>query len=564
MAELKPGDTVRFRCGGVWRGSLVPASGDGNAPVTYTAYGKGPKPLILGSLPRTRPEHWVRIRENVWATLPMEYRLGEQLADLRESRWGHHQEAGAEVVVAQEDAPEGRIIRLTCRDSGRASNHVQLWGPVVPVENGACLLMTLRARSSKPFTFPPMSILQRRPPWTRFGIARPVAHGIGPEWEVFEVVFQVSSSSEAGSLHINLGGILPAGAEFEFQPQSLHVATASVSDPLTVDVGNIIFDDGRVCGWKKWSVEELEKPYDYHYDGSSWRVFLYSEVNPATVHKSIELALRRHVINQSNTHHVVYDGLAVKYGAAHGFGGGNTHHLVIRNCDLSYIGGGHQFTHESGRPVRYGNAIEFWGAAHDNLVEGCQIWEVYDAALTNQGRGPSSKQFNITYRNNLIRNAEYSFEYWNHPETALTKDIRFVNNTCVDAGSTWAHGQRPDPNGSHLMFYSNTAVTSGIEVKYNIFSNVTEWGSRYSSGWKTLPDLDYNLWFSQRGVMVNWFGRPIGSFEDYRQLTGLDPHSRFADPEFVDAEHGDYRPAPASPARNLRPDGGPVGAATLW
>jgi len=413
-AELEPGDTVRFQCGGVWRGSLVPASGDENGPVTYTSYGEGPKPLILGSLPRSRPEDWGEVRENIWATLP-------------------------------KDAPGEQV-----------------------------------------------------------------------------------------------------------------------ADPLAVDVGNVLFDHGKVCGWKKWSVDELEKPYDYYYDGSSWRVFLYSTANPATLHESVELAMKRHVVNQGDAHHVVYDGLAVKYGAAHGFGGGNTHHLVIRDCDLGYIGGGHQFTRPGGRPVRYGNAIEFWGAAHDNLVEGCRIWEVYDAALTNQGRSPSSKQVNITYRNNVIWNSEYSFEYWNHPETAVTKNVRFVNNTCVNAGSGWAHAQRPNPNGSHLMFYSNTAVTSGIEVKYNVFANVTEWGSRYSSGWKTLPDVDHNLWFSQEGVMVNWFGKKIASFEDYCKTTGLDAHSRFADPKFVDAANGDYRLAPDSPARKIRPDGGPVGADVLW
>lgn len=413
-AELEPGDAVRFRCGGVWRGSLLPTSGDENGPVTYTSYGDGPKPLILGSLPRNHPEDWVEVRKNLWATLP-------------------------------KDAP-----------------------------------------------------------------GKPAA------------------------------------------------------DPLSVDVGNVIFDHGKVCGWKKWSVDDLDKPYDYYYDGASWRVFLHSSANPATLHKSIELAMKRHVVDQGGAHHVVYDGLAVKYGAAHGFGGGGTHHLVIRNCDLGYIGGGHQHTPPGGRPVRYGNAIEFWGAAHDNLVEGCRIWEVYDAALTNQGRGPSSRQVNITYRNNVVWNAEYSFEYWNNPETALTENIRFVNNTCVSAGGGWAHAQRPDQNGSHLMFYSNTAATSGIEVKYNVFAGFTEWGSRYSAGWKTLPDMDHNLWFSGEGVMVYWFRERIAGFDDYRKTTGLDAHSRFADPKFVDAAHGDYRLAPDSPARTIRPDGGPVGAEGLW
>jgi len=563
-ADLLPGDTVRFKCGGVWRGSLTPASGDENTPVTYSGYGDGPKPLILGSMPRDRLEDWVKVQENVWATLPVEYRLGEQVLDLRRSEWGRHQEAGADVSFAVEDGKDGKLIGLTCSNSGQASNHVQVWGPEVSVEKDACLLMTLRARSSKPFRFPRMSILQGHAPWTRFGTARDVDRDIGPEWGVFKVVFEISSSPDAGKLHINLGGILPAGAAFEFQPESLHFAAATVAEPPAVDVGNIIFDHGKVCGWKRWSVEDLAKPYDYYYDGSSWRVFLCSTANPATLHDSIEFAMKRHVVNQGGAHHVVYDGLAIKHGAAHGFGGGNTHHLVIRNCDLSYIGGAHQFTGPGGRPVRYGNAIEFWGAAHDNLVEGCRIWEVYDAALTNQGRGPSSRQVNITYRNNVIWNSEYSFEYWNNPETAFTKDIRFVNNTCVNAGAGWAHAQRPDQNGSHLMFYSNTAVTSGIEVKYNVFSNVTEWGSRYSSGWKPLPDMDHNLWFSNEGVMVNWFGKKIADFEEYRKTTELDAHSLFVDPKFVDAANGDYRLAPDSPARRIRPDGGPIGAEALW
>jgi hypothetical protein len=269
--------------------------------------------------------------------------------------------------------------------------------------------------------------------------------------------------------------------------------------------------------------------------------------------------MARHVVNQTGRHHVVYDGLAVMYGAAHGFGGGNTHHLVIRHCDLGYIGGAHQNTKPDGRPVRYGNAIEFWGAAHDHLVEGCRLWQVYDAALTNQGRDPSSKQINITYRNNLISHSEYSFEYWNHPASAVTRNIRFVHNTCLHAGNVWSHAQRPDRNGSHLMFYSNTAATSEIEIAHNVFFEHTEWGSRYSSGWQTRPRLDANLWYSDQGVMVNWFGAKIGSFDAYRAQTGLDPHSVFARPKFVDAARGDYRLAPDSPGARLGSADTPAG-----
>jgi hypothetical protein len=114
------------------------------------------------------------------------------------------------------------------------------------------------------------------------------------------------------------------------------------------------------------------------------------------------------------------------------------------------------------------------------------------------------------------------------------------------------------------MFYTNTAATSGIEVKYNIFCDATDWGSRYSSGWRVLPEMDFNLWFTQTGVMAYWFRQKIAGIDEYRQTTGLDGHSRFANPEFIDAARTDYRLGPSSPARKLRPDGGPVGAEMLW
>jgi hypothetical protein len=563
-AELKPGDTLRFKRGGIWRGSLLPDSGDETAPVTYASYGQGAKPLILGSLPRSLTEDWVNIEGNVWATLPTEYRLDGQLLNLRQSTWSRHQEAGASVKMSEEGGEDGRRLRFTCDNSGSASNHVQLWGPELPVEQGTWLVMSFRARSSKSFPVPPMSISLGSSPWTRFAAAEPILQVVGSQWADFKAVFAVSESSESGRLHINLGGALPVGAVFEFQPISLHAATPNIADPLSVDVGNIIFDHGNVCGWKRWSIDELKKPYDYYYDGPSRRVYLYSNANPATLHESIEFAMKRHIVNQSGAHHVTYDGLALKYGAAHGFGGGNTHHVIIRNCDLSYIGGGHQHTRPDGEPVRYGNAIEFWGAASDHLVENCRIWEVYDAALTNQNNAPNVRQENIIYRNNVIWNCEYSFEYWNRPESSVTRNIQFVNNTCVNAGVVWSHAQRPDPNGSHLMFYANVADTSGIVIEHNIFYKVTHWGSRYSAGWKPLPEMDHNLWFSEEGIMAYWFKEKIESFRDYQKTTGLDQHSLFADPEFLDPDEGDYRLSPTSPARRIRPTDGPVGVESLW
>jgi hypothetical protein len=177
-AKLKPGDTVRFRCGGLWRGSLKPASGDEQAPVTYTSYGEGAKPLLLGSKSRSRPEDWIQIDDGIWATLPMEYRKGEQLLDLCSSRWRHHQEAGAKVTLTHEAADGGVVVRVACMQSGQKSNHVQLWGPKMPIEEGTHLRLSFRARSSIPFRLPGMEVLKGGAPWTRFAASTRSSIGI--------------------------------------------------------------------------------------------------------------------------------------------------------------------------------------------------------------------------------------------------------------------------------------------------------------------------------------------------------------------------------------------------
>jgi hypothetical protein len=52
---LKPGDVVRFKCGGTWTGPLVlKASGAEGAPITIASYGKGAKP-VLRNPPGAKP-----------------------------------------------------------------------------------------------------------------------------------------------------------------------------------------------------------------------------------------------------------------------------------------------------------------------------------------------------------------------------------------------------------------------------------------------------------------------------------------------------------------------------
>ncbi|HSW01162.1 MAG TPA: hypothetical protein VLI39_13385 [Sedimentisphaerales bacterium] len=402
-AKLGPGDSVLFRRGQSWRGTLKPQSGDATAPVMYGAFGRGPRPALLGSVAANSPKDWVRTGGDVWAT---------------------------------------------------------------------------------------------------------------------------------------------AGLD------------------LAVDVGNIIFDEGAAVGVKKWSEADLRQAGDYYYDAKARQVKLCSKGNPAEGHRSIELALRRHIIDQSGKSYVTYEGLALRHGAAHGVGGSSVRGIVVRDCDLSYIGGGHQHTRDDGAPVRFGNGVEFWSSARDCLVEDCRLWEIYDAALTNQGSG-ANVQENIVYRRNVIWNCEYSFEYWNRDATSRTSNIVFEHNTCVGAGFGWGHAQRPDRNGRHLMFYDNTAATSGVVVRYNVFSNATDsllW--LHGRDWTSGLTMDYNCWHQPAGAIWLWGRTSVAAaqFDEFRRQRGFDPHSIVADPGFVDAKSRDYRLRPESPARELLDSGLPAGA----
>ena len=453
--HLSPDDSVLFKRGEVWREQLIPQSGDKAGHITYGAYGKGSKPLLLGSVSRNRASDWTDEGGNIWTT-----------------------------------------------------------------------------------------------------------------------------------------------------------------SSIPVDVGCIIFDHGASVGTKVWSRNALARQGDFWYDGPQRAVAMYSASDPASRYSDIECALTRHIINEGGKSYVIYESLDLRCGAAHGIGGGDTHHIIARHCDLSFIGGGHQFTTEDGRPVRYGNGIEFWAGAHDNLVEECRLWEIYDAALTNQGFTDNA-QVNIRYRNNVIWNCEYSFEYWNG-KGSITDHIYFENNTCVNAGHGWGHRQRPDPSGRHLMFYNNQAKTTHFYVRGNVFYQTPEttYGVFGISGGplmpqgangalpergpgraSTLPDevrlgtqrslhdlpvmqeprqcclalandwssglvMDHNCWYQPSGIMIRWVADEyaMDRFADYRARTGQDEHSIAGDPLFVSMSAHDFRPAARSPVCHLSATGSYAGA----
>ena len=558
-AALRPGDSVLFKRGETWRGQLVPRSGSDGAPVTYGAYGEGGKPVILGSASASAPEDWHHEGGDIWATAKVQFDETGPVADLSRAAWPVHHEGGAQVAATAADGSH----RLQCASSGTRGNHIQLYTVGLGIHADRTCRFTFRARCTKPFTVGSVALMKSTKPWTSYGGSQHDALRIGTEWAEHAVRFRAVRTADDARITLFLGGALPAGATLDFEPGKLTEVRCNQAQPLDVDVGNVVFDHGAATGVKKWRPDDLKQAGDYWYDAQTWQVKLCSPGNPAGRHKSIELALRRHIIDEGGKSHVTYEGLALRYGAAHGIGGGNTAHITVRNCDLSFIGGGHQFTRPDSKPVRFGNAIEFWDSARDNLVEGCRIWEVYDAALTNQGSSSANAQVNVTYRNNVIWNCEYSFEYWNRDHTSRTENVRFEHNTCVGAGRGWGHAQRPDPNGRHLMFYHNSAQTRGVQIRANVFCDATESCLRLCApDWSAGLAMERNCWWQASGTLIVWIDRKFApdQFAEYQKATGMDAGSIVADPRFVDAAGCDFRLAADSPARSVAGEGGAAGA----
>jgi len=306
---------------------------------------------------------------------------------------------------------------------------------------------------------------------------------------------------------------------------------------FTVQVGNLILNNEALCGVKCALESDLSAQGEFWYDTTNHLVKIYSVGNPASVYTNIECALKPSAngILSSGSAYIIFDGLDFRYSGVGTIFGGSTSYIIVKNCNFSFNGGCYQTG-----TTRYGGGIGTWNSAHDWLVEKCTFDNEYDAATTNQGNS-SASIYNIVWRNNLISNCEYSFEFWISNASAIVNGIYFENNTCLNAGGGWGHSQRSNPNGRHIMMYSNTATTSNVFVRNNIFYNATDSGIRIWSASDLLDiTLNYNDWYVATVGLVNATTYTI--LTDW-QATTQDTHSIALDPLLT----SDYKLQKTSP-----------------
>ncbi len=550
-AELAPGDRVLFRRGGIWRGQLVPQSGTESAPITYGAYGEGPKPALLGSVAMDQPSDWQPAGPNLWQTASASP-SGQNLltADLLQ-HLAIYQEQGAS---ARGRWTDGQYV-VQCQRAGTSPSHIQLYVAPFRIQADTIYQLRFRAKATVPLKLSAPHVMANAAPWGSYAVERAGSiFAVGNERVPCVQIYRAAKTADDARLTFALGSRIPAGDELTIA--DLTLVPCRGSDPLAQDVGNIIFDHGAAWGVKRWAQKELKAELDYWYDPQSHVVTLFLAENPAKKFKSVELALKQHIVNQSGRSSILYENLALRYGAAHGIGGGSTHHITVRDCDISWIGGGHQLTHPNGKPVRFGNGMEFWGNAHDCLVERCRLWEIYDAALTNQNQGSVVQEVNIVVPPQphlelrvLVRVLE--------PARGFARPITSTSSTTpatarATAGDMVSGPTRPDATSASTPTTprrrtSTSATTSSAGQP--MWPSTPCGGSPRQWPIRAVIRLDHNCWFQPEGTMIRLKGKSYtqAQFAAYQRATGQETHSLAADPQWADASKLDFHLRPGSP-----------------
>ncbi len=277
---------------------------------------------------------------------------------------------------------------------------------------------------------------------------------------------------------------------------------------LPLDVGIVVFDHGAAVGVKRLEMDAVAEDFDFFHDSQDHKVYLrYAPGNPGTLFSSIEMGERRHIIPAAGLTDAVFENLCLQYGGAHGIGGTRMKNVTVRHCELGWIGGSLQYG-----VTRYGNAIENWEGCENFVIDGCYVYQVYDAGITHQGEAETTVN-NTVFRNNLIEYCTYSIEYFQRNSGSMMSNITYEGNLLRFAGFGWGH-QRPDKSqAAHIKSWRHPNPSTNFVIRNNILDC-----SRFhllqivaKAGTASLPAMADNTYAQPPGGMGGeWGGETVG------------------------------------------------------
>ena len=312
--------------------------------------------------------------------------------------------------------------------------------------------------------------------------------------------------------------------------------TIKVSTSEINDIGNIILNKEESCGIRKTEPGNCTSQGNWYFNATDDLVYMYSAYNPGSYYNHIEAGgvYSENILSIVNRNYITIDGLDVRYSANNGIFLRNTSNIKIQNCDVSFIGGMYY-----GPPYRMGNGIQMWADNSNIIVRYNYIHDIYDAGISPQGSGTLTQR-NINMYYNVFKNCYYTYELFCKTNITL-KNIRFYNNTCLYAGTTWSVNQRPDSsNARHVRSWEEGANITGLEIKNNIFYSATQ--TAYAFYYSSAFDIDYNLYHVKSIGFI--FDTNYNSLQSWQSALSDDYHSLSGDPLF----NPDYSLRGTSPA----------------
>ena len=236
--------------------------------------------------------------------------------------------------------------------------------------------------------------------------------------------------------------------------------------------------DGRICGNRKFGKEALAAQWDYREDAA--HLVVWNEKNPAEAAKDICLAPQVNgleLVGNLQVRDIVIEGTG-----AHG-ATGSGENILIENCEFREIGGSILFP-QTGLAPRYGNGVQLWTNSAHVAVKGCRFKDIYDVAVTLQGRRPSASWADIVVSGCQIERCSQAYEIWatDCPAGIGFERCEFVGNRCSDIGFGWGFDVRPTKaTAAPLLVYQVETDVCDVRIADNDFSNSRQ-GLVYKSG----------------------------------------------------------------------------------
>lgn len=241
--------------------------------------------------------------------------------------------------------------------------------------------------------------------------------------------------------------------------------------------GVMTFNGGESCGSRCYSMDELRKIGDYYHDISGSVLYLYfNSYNPGEYFADIEIGtteiLFEGLVGGKSVKDCKLRNIGFEYATRLGADFQYTSGITVSGCVFSWIGGANWNV-----STRLGNAVQFWAAAKNCSVEYCAFNQIYDAAVTFQGKTGSDQTFdNISFNNNLIEYCSFNFEFWGSDESGSTarttvSNIGFTDNIVRFCGYGWGGRQRSGKYGAMLLGqnFEYTDNVSEFKITGNIF-----------------------------------------------------------------------------------------------